>query len=57
MELFQKNLTLLIVPKTIDLCFVESKELDTCPCITARYDAGICKHKAERGGVLYADTN
>ena len=31
---------------------MESKELDICPCITARYDAGICKHKAERDGVL-----
>ena len=38
--------------KTIDLCKGESKELQIAPCIAARYDAGICKHKLERAGVI-----
>ena len=37
---------------TIDLTSRGSKEITITPCITARYDAGICKHKLERAGVL-----
>lgn len=38
--------------KTVDLCVKGSRDIQVSPCITARYDAGICKHKLERGGVL-----
>ena len=37
---------------TIDFTSSGSREISTAPCITARYDAGICKHKLERAGVL-----
>ena len=42
---------------TIDLTSRGSKELSVVPCITSRYDAGICKHKLERGGVLELSQN
>ena len=35
-----------------DLTTKESCLLEKSPCLTARYDAGICKHKLERGGVI-----
>ena len=37
---------------TIDLCVKGTREIELSPCIVARYDAGICNHKLERGGVL-----
>jgi inner membrane protein involved in colicin E2 resistance len=42
---------------TIDLTSRGSKQLSVVPCITSRYDAGICKHKLERGGVLELSQN
>ena len=42
---------------TIDLCVKGSREIECSSCITARYDAGICKHKLERGGVCELQYN
>ena len=40
------------IAAAIDLTTKGSRELEISPCITARYDAGICKHKLERPGVF-----
>ena len=36
----------------VDLCYVETQVIDISACICVRYDAGICRHKLERTGVL-----
>ena len=36
----------------IDLTFIEPRLMDVSSTITARYDAGICKHRLERTGVM-----
>ena len=45
------------IMRTVDLCVKGSREIEISPCITARYDAGICNHKSERGGVLELSQN
>lgn len=43
----------------VDLTFIEPRLMDVSSTITARYDAGICKHRLERTGVMvieYEDT-
>lgn len=37
--------------QTVDLCFTAANTIEIANAITARYDAGICKHKYERSGV------
>lgn len=36
----------------VDLTFGESRLMEVSSTITARYDAGICKHRLERTGVM-----
>ena len=36
----------------VDLTFVEPRLMEISSVITARYDAGICKHRLERTGVI-----
>ncbi len=36
----------------VDLTFIEPRLMDVSSTITARYDAGICKHRLERTGVM-----
>ena len=36
----------------VDLTFIEPRLMYIASTITARYDAGICKHRLERTGVL-----
>ena len=36
----------------VDLTFIEPKLMDISSALTARYDAGICKHRLERTGVM-----
>ena len=43
----------------VDLTFIEPRLMDVSSAITSRYDAGICKHRLERTGVMvieYEDT-
>ena len=39
----------------VDLTFIEPRLMEVSSTITARYDAGICKHRLERTGVLVAE--
>ena len=36
----------------VDLTFAGSRLMDISSALTARYDAGICKHRLERTGVI-----
>jgi len=36
----------------VDLTFIESRLMNISSALTARYDAGICKHRLERTGVM-----
>ena len=36
----------------VDLTFIEPRLMDISSALTARYDAGICKHRLERTGVM-----
>lgn len=36
----------------VDLTFVEPRLMEISSVITCRYDAGICKHRLERTGVM-----
>lgn len=36
----------------VDLTFIEPRLMDVSSTITARYDAGICKHRLERTGAM-----
>lgn len=35
-----------------DLTFVKPEYIEHSPCLSTRYDAGICKHRKERVGVI-----
>lgn len=39
----------------VDLTFVEPRLMEISSVITCRYDAGICKHRLERTGVLVVE--
>ena len=39
----------------VDLTFIESRLMEVSSTITARYDAGICKHRLERTGALVVE--
>lgn len=41
----------------VDLTFIEPRLMDVSSTVTARYDAGICKHRLERTGVMVIETN
>ena len=36
----------------VDLTFIEPRLMNISSALTARYDAGICKHRLERTGVM-----
>lgn len=42
----------LLIEKGVDLCSTHAETVDICNCISRKYDAGICKHKNERSGVV-----
>lgn len=43
--------------QTVDLTFVDPTPIELSSCITSRYDAGICKHRFERSGVVEVKKN